>query len=131
MLIVEGKLISRDVVEEQFMCNLEACKGACCWEGDFGAPLEKEELEILDRDYDQIAPFLSEEGKSVISEQGRYTWYEEPKEFGTPLINNGACAYMTYTPDGIAPADLLLCPMRFEQLVSNGHFQQSSIGDNP
>jgi len=83
------------------MCNLNACKGACCWEGDFGAPLEDEELQILQDNYSKIEPFLTKEGKMVIQEKGKYTYFEEPEENGTPLLENGACAYMTYQ-DGIA-----------------------------
>ena len=102
MLIVEGKLISRDVVEEQFMCNLDACKGACCWEGDFGAPLETAELHILEKIYDTIKEYLSPEARAVIENEGTYTFYKEAKEYGTPLVKNGACAYMTYDKNGIA-----------------------------
>ncbi|MFK7810396.1 MAG: DUF3109 family protein [Saprospiraceae bacterium] len=102
MFIIQEILISDDVVEKQFLCNLSACKGACCWEGDFGAPLEKEEIELLEKDYESIKPFLSEEGKAVIEKEGKYTWFEEPKENGTPLIKGAACAYMTYNELGIA-----------------------------
>ena len=45
MIELEDKLISQDIFSKQFVCNLSACKGACCWEGDFGAPLEDKELE--------------------------------------------------------------------------------------
>jgi hypothetical protein len=102
MLMVQDILISDDVIEQQFMCNLNACKGACCWEGDFGAPLEDTELKILDQIYDQLKPYISEEGKTLIDQKGKYTYYEEPKEYGTPLLANGACAYMTYDKNGIA-----------------------------
>jgi hypothetical protein len=56
MIIVQDKLVSDDVVERQFICNLSACKGACCWEGDYGAPLEKEELAILDTVQEKVRP---------------------------------------------------------------------------
>ena len=102
MIIVKDILISDDLIEKQFMCNLNACKGACCWEGDWGAPLEDEEKIILDKIYKKIKPYLSKEGRKVISEKGKYTYYEEPAEFGTPLIDNHACAYMTYDLNGVA-----------------------------
>lgn len=102
MLIVQDKLVSDDVIEKQFMCNLKACKGACCWEGDFGAPLEDEEINIIKNSYDKIEPYLSAEGKRVIQEKGKYTYFEEPEENGTTLLDNGACAYMTYDHKGIA-----------------------------
>ncbi|GAB5551708.1 MAG: DUF3109 family protein [Saprospiraceae bacterium] len=102
MLVVQGKIISDAVIEEQFMCNLEACKGACCWEGDYGAPLETAELDILKQIYDHIKPYLSAKGISVIEKEGLFTYYTEAKEYGTPLIDNGACVYMTYDPQGVA-----------------------------
>ena len=103
MLMIGDILISDDVVSEQFICNLDACKGACCWEGDYGAPLEQEELRTLERIYDDIRPFLSPAGRAVIESEGPYTYYEgDAQEFGTPLINNGPCAYMTYDENGVA-----------------------------
>jgi len=102
MFIIQEILVSDDIIEKQFLCNLSACKGACCWEGDFGAPLEKEEIASLEKDYEAIKPFLSEAGKAVIEKEGKYTWFEEPKENGTPLAEGAACAYMTYNELGIA-----------------------------
>lgn len=102
MILVQEKLVSNDVVEQQFLCNLKACKGACCWEGDFGAPLENEELQTLENIYEEIKPFLLEEGKKAIEEQGVFAYYKEDKEYGTPLLKSGACAYLTYDDLGIA-----------------------------
>ncbi len=102
MILVEGKLISEALLQEQFLCNLNACKGACCWEGDYGAPLEEEELDTLKAIYPKVKPFLSPAGISIIEKEGPFTWYEEAEEFGTPLIQSGACAYMTFDDKGIA-----------------------------
>lgn len=102
MIIIQDILISDDVIEKQFMCNLNACKGACCWEGDFGAPLEDQEIDILQDNYQKIKPFLTNEGRKAIREKGKYTYFEEPAENGTTLLDNGACAYMTYSKGGIA-----------------------------
>ena len=102
MIIIQEILVSDDVVEKKFLCNLNACKGACCWEGDFGAPLEKEEKEKLAEIYEDVKPFLMPVGIDAIEEKGLYTWFEEPKEFGTTLLENGACAYLTFENGGIA-----------------------------
>ena len=102
MIIVKDILVSDDLIKEQFMCNLNACKGACCWEGDWGAPLEEEEMKTLDKIYRIIKPYLSKEGRKMISQKGKYTYYDEPGEFGTPLLENGACVYMTRDHRGIA-----------------------------
>jgi len=102
MIVIDEILISDDEVEAHFLCNLNACKGACCWEGDFGAPLDKEEMKTLEDIYEDIKPFLTEEGILAIEEKGLYTYFEEPKEYGTTLLENGACAYMTTDALGIA-----------------------------
>jgi len=102
MLIIQEILVSDDIVEEQFVCNLNACKGACCWEGDLGAPLEAEELEILKRIYEDIKPFLTAEGIAVIEQEGLYTYYPAAEDYGTPLIDGKACVYLTYDETGIA-----------------------------
>jgi hypothetical protein len=102
MLVVNDVLVSDEVVQEHFICDLDACKGACCWEGDFGAPLEQAELHILDDIYDSIKDFLTSDGRAAIEAQGKYTYYNEMDGYGTPLINGGACAYLTYDHEGIA-----------------------------
>lgn len=100
MFEIDQVLVSDAIFEEKFHCNLNACKGACCIEGDYGAPLETSELHLLEELYPLIEPYLTEEGKKAISEQGLFTYYKEDKSFGTPLINGAACAYVTFK-DGI------------------------------
>lgn len=102
MIIIEDKIVSDELVEEQFLCNLDACKGACCWEGDAGAPLEDHELSILEDIYDKVKPYLSEAGKAAIKEQGLYTLDKEDNVFRTTLVDNAPCAYMTLSNEGKA-----------------------------
>lgn len=102
MIWIEDKIISDDVVEKQFVCNLDACKGACCWEGDFGAPLEEAELATLEAIYPLVKPYLMEEGRAVIERVGVWTSFEPEVKHGTPLLDNGACAYLTIGADGVA-----------------------------
>lgn len=102
MIIVQDKLVSDDVVEQQFVCNLSACKGACCWEGDYGAPLETEELPVLESIFERVKPFLSPAGLAAIEKEGKYVRFEKTEEWTTPLIDNGPCAYMTYDVIGTA-----------------------------
>jgi len=102
MLIIQDKIISDDIINEQFVCNLNACKGACCWEGDYGAPLEEEEIEILDKIYHKIKPFLTEKGNKAIAENGISVYYQKAKEVGTSLQPDGACAFMTKNELGMA-----------------------------
>ncbi len=102
MFIIGDKLVSASVVEEQFVCHLEECKGACCWEGDYGAPVDEQEKAILDQIYDKVRPFLRPEGIAAIEEQGKYVYIEEANEYATTLINNRDCAYLTFNEQGIA-----------------------------
>lgn len=102
MVVIGDILVSDEVVSEKFVCNLNACKGACCWEGDFGAPVSEKEKQILDDIYLSIKPFLSVEGQEVLEKEGKYTYYKQVDEWGTPLLENAACAYLTYNDLGIA-----------------------------
>jgi hypothetical protein len=102
--MIDDILISDEVVEKQFVCNLKACKGACCVEGDSGAPLEAEEVTLLQNDIAAIQPFLTPEGIAAIQQQGVFVKEEEDEYTGlaTPLIEGKACAYVTYDNQGVA-----------------------------
>lgn len=102
MLVIEGVLVSDAVLSESFHCNLNACKGACCVEGDSGAPLETEELKILEGQIENIKPFLTEKGISAINQQGLYVLDQDDGTYVTPLIDEGPCAYIQYDESGIA-----------------------------
>lgn len=106
MLIIQDILISDEVINEKFICNLNACKGACCWEGEWGAPLEKVELTTLENIYEEVKPFLLPEAIERIDQVGLYEWNDVPQEYGTTLMENGACVFMAYTPLGIATCGL-------------------------
>jgi hypothetical protein len=101
MIIVEDKLVSEDLLEKEFVCNLGACKGACCIEGDSGAPLEDEEAGILEEEFEQIRPFIRPEGLKAIEEQGVYI-IDSDGDLVTPLIEGKECAYTGFDEKGIA-----------------------------
>jgi len=94
-------IVSEDILEKEFMCNLSACKGACCIDGDAGAPLEKEETKILKEIYPKVKSYLRKEGVEAIENQGIFTKNEED-EYETPLINGADCAYVIYDEKKIA-----------------------------
>lgn len=94
-------IISEDIIEKDFVCNLSACKGACCVQGDAGAPLEKKETEIIEELYPKIKPYLRKEGILAIEEQGNFT-INEDGEFETPLINGEDCAYVIFDEKKVA-----------------------------
>jgi len=100
MISIGNVLVSDAVIEEQFVCDLHKCKGACCVDGDAGAPLQKNELKEIDAVFDQVKPYLSEESLSEINNQGRYVY---DREFGwvTPTINSRICVYGIVDDQGI------------------------------
>lgn len=100
MIAIDNILISIEVLEEQFVCDLNKCKGGCCVDGDAGAPLESKELKELNEAFNAVLPYLSEESKIELERQGSYVY---DKEFGwvTPTINSSICAYGIIDERGI------------------------------
>ena len=100
MILIDNTCISDDIEDQLFVCNLDKCKGACCVEGDSGAPLDADELEILEKIYPQVEPYLTEAGKKVISQEGTHTQDWEG-DYVTPVIDGKECAYAIYDNRGI------------------------------
>jgi hypothetical protein len=98
---IEDKLVSADIFKEKFVCDLSLCKGACCVEGDDGAPLKKDEISKLETVYENVKPYMTEEGIEAVEKQGVYynDRYNEPV---TTLIKGGACAFVNFDKDGTA-----------------------------
>ena len=100
MIAIDNKLVSDEIVQEQFVCDLNKCKGGCCEDGDAGAPLELQELDELIHNYKEVKPYLTAAGIKAIEEQGKYIY---DKEFGwvTPTIKGEMCAYGFRDENGI------------------------------
>lgn len=94
-------IISEEIIEKDFVCNLNSCKGACCIEGDAGAPVEEDEEKILQEIYPKVKPYLRPEGIKAIEEQGT-SIRTKNNEIETPLINNADCAYVIFDKKGTA-----------------------------
>lgn len=101
MFQIGKTIVSEEILEKEFVCNLSACKGACCIAGEAGAPLEEEETELLEDLYPRIKPFLRKEGIKSIEEQGTSVIGLDG-EFETPLIDGADCAYVTFDQNGTA-----------------------------
>jgi len=101
-MIQLGKtIVSQDLIEKEFVCNLGACKGECCVAGEAGAPLTQEESKTLETIFPKLKPFLRKEGVAVIQKQG--AWIKATDgDIETPLVNGAECAYVSFTPEGIA-----------------------------
>ena len=100
VIAIDNVLVSDLVVEEQFVCDLNKCKGGCCEDGDAGAPLTKQELKEIDTYLEIVKPYLTPEGLKVIEKSGKY---EYDHEFGwvTPTIQGKMCAYGYRDANGI------------------------------
>ncbi|MFT4060848.1 MAG: DUF3109 family protein [Edaphocola sp.] len=100
MIAIDNILISDEVVEKQFVCNLDKCKGGCCVDGDTGAPITQEEADIIEDIYPMLKPLLAPNAVALIEDEGAYTFDDE---YGlvTPTLNGGICAYGFYDEKGI------------------------------
>lgn len=100
MFQLKNTIISEDILEKDFVCNLSACKGECCIAGEAGAPLDDDEVEIMADIYPDVKPFLRPEGIAAIDAQG--TSIVREGELETPLVNGKECAYVTFNDKGWA-----------------------------
>ncbi|MFO7719534.1 MAG: DUF3109 family protein [Gillisia sp.] len=101
MFQIGKTIVSEEIVQKDFLCNLSACKGACCIAGDAGAPLEEKETKILEEIYPLVKPFLRKKGIEAIERQGTSVIGEDG-EFETPLVDGADCAYVTFDNRGTA-----------------------------
>lgn len=101
MLVEIGnKVVSTQIFERKFVCDLNACKGACCVEGDAGAPLTYEEVSILEDDLEAIKPFMRKKGIEAVEKTGVF-YMDQDNEPVTTLVNNSECAFVYFDENGI------------------------------
>jgi len=100
MIAIGNVLVSDEIVKAQFVCDLGKCKGACCVDGDAGAPLEKEELDKINDVYEKVLPYLGPESKKELERQGRYV-YDKDYGWVTPTIDSKVCVYGIKDASGI------------------------------
>ncbi|QLG45152.1 DUF3109 family protein [Costertonia aggregata] len=105
MFQLEKTIVSEEILENDFVCNLSACKGACCVDGNAGAPLDDKETEILVDIYSKVKPFLRKEGIDEIERQGAFIKGDDG-EWETPLVNGSECAYVVFSENGTAKCGL-------------------------
>jgi hypothetical protein len=100
MIIINDTSISDDLWLVRFCCNLARCQGACCVAGDSGAPLDEEEISIMEDELENFRPYMTDRGIKTVYEHGVFD-YDIHGKFVTPLVNDGECAFAFFT-DGIA-----------------------------
>jgi len=93
-------LVSEDVVKEYFACDYDVCKGKCCIVGESGAPLKEEELEPLERYYDDYSPLMTDKGRAAVEANGFFE-VDRDGDIVTPLVSDGEeCAFCHFQADG-------------------------------
>ena len=100
MLQIEDTLVSLDILEEYFLCNIDFCKGKCCIEGDSGAPVEKSEISVLKEVLPTVWNDLSAEAKEVINRQGS-VYIDVDGEPVTSIVNGKDCVFTCYDENRI------------------------------
>ena len=99
MLLIQDTIISPDVLEENFQCDLSVCKGICCVEGDSGAPVEKEEVIRLEEVLPLVWSDLSSQAKRIIEKQG-VVYVDKDGEFVTSIVEGRDCVFTCYDENG-------------------------------
>lgn len=132
MFLIKDTIVSLDLIERFFVCDLEVCKGQCCIDGDAGAPLLEEERKEIDRHIDKIKLLLTPGGKAAVEEEGT-AYYDRDGDLVTTLIEGCNCAYSVYSPDGtclcalekgyregllpdLKPSSCFLYPVRLQEM---------------
>lgn len=100
MIVIQEVLISDDVFDRKFICNLDKCKGACCRAGDYGAPLEEDEIKAIKDAYPKVKKHLHPDAIKKIEEVGHSIPYKGPGFEGTPLLPDGSCVYLYESKNG-------------------------------
>lgn len=99
MIQIQDTIVSEEILERKFVCNLNACKGACCVQGDAGAPLEQEELEELENVFESVKPYLSEKSIAAL-EEDLYT-VDADGDYVTQLVDRKECAFVFFDEQNI------------------------------
>ncbi|MDA3883589.1 MAG: DUF3109 family protein [Bacteroidales bacterium] len=95
MIEIDNTLISLDIIEKNFVCDYAKCKGVCCIEGDSGAPVNEEEIAILQKDLQNILAYVPKKNKKVLKKEGVF-YIDQEGEKVTTLVENAECAFVTH-----------------------------------
>jgi hypothetical protein len=100
MIEIGRTILSNDIFEKHFVCDILKCKGACCIEGDSGAPLTDDEAVLVEKEYPNFEEYLPNKHKKEVDKQG-FSVIDSDGDLVTPLVNNRQCAYSFYDERGI------------------------------
>lgn len=106
--MIENTIVPDELTGLCFACDVNMCKGACCVEGDAGAPLTEDEICLLEDYLENLIPFMEASGRDVVSVYGVFDW-DIDSNYVTPLVNDRECAFASFTSDGIAICAIEKC----------------------
>jgi hypothetical protein len=118
MIQIQNTIVSFDLFEKHFTCKLDACMGACCVEGDSGAPLTKEEADSIAENYPAFKEYLDPKYQAIIQEKG-FTVVDADGDLVTPLYNKRECVYTMQSEAGIT-----FCAIEKSFLEGNSSFRK-------
>ncbi len=99
MIEIDDKIVSVDILTTDFLCDVARCKGICCVEGNAGAPLEMDEMDVLEELYPIYEKYMTPEGREAIERDG-FAVVDIDGDLTTPLVNDAECAY-SYNEGGV------------------------------
>lgn len=99
MLLIKDTLVSLDLIERFFVCDLDSCLGQCCIDGDAGAPLLEEERQAIEAHLDEILPLLNPGARRIIEESGS-SYIDEEGDLVTQIVEGKDCVFTTYAEGG-------------------------------
>lgn len=105
MIQIDDTIISTDLFEMKFCCDLALCKGECCVEGDSGAPVEEDELELLEKSLPMVWDTLSAKSKKLIKEQG-VSYIDEEGDLVTSIVDGCECVFTFFDDKGVCKCAL-------------------------
>lgn len=100
MFVIKDTLVSEELIERFFICDLSACKGMCCIDGDEGAPILEEENKKIEENLQNVVSYLTPGGKKAIQKKGT-AYYDADGDLVTTLIEGCNCAYSIFDDNGV------------------------------
>ena len=101
MIIIDNVIVTDEFLNARFCCQLARCKGECCVAGDAGAPLEPEEVGVIEENIEEIKPYMRPEGIEAVEQNDVYD-YDDEGNMVTQLVNNEECAFVYFHENGTA-----------------------------
>ncbi len=116
MIEIDDKIVSLDLLRESFACDITKCKGICCVEGNAGAPLDLDEVDELEAEWESYKPYMTAEGVDAVERQG-FMVIDSDGDYTTPLVNDAECAY------AYVDGDITLCAIEKAWLEGKCQFR--------